>query len=401
MNRTVLSALWRKEWRVLSRDRFGLATLFVMPAVFILIMSLALRDTLKPGGTGPQLRYAVVDLDDSVSSREAVELPASQSFISDPLITTEGAAQAAITNGQLPFAVVFPKGFEQRLADELGATGLVTLRLDPTVAVLARSAFRQHLLGVLGTLKARSFLRTVDPMFGGAAASALNPQSLQGTVTEESLGRADVAAPPTAVQQNVPAWMIFGMFFVVMPITAIFITERQNGTLQRQRSLGIGHGSLLMGKLVPFIGVNLIQTVLMLGVGVWLVPLFGGEALSIPRAIWPLLGAVAMCLSLAAVSWALLVATLVRTTEQATVLGGVGNILMGAIGGIMVPRFVMPAEMRVWTNLSPMAWGLDAFHAVMLRGGGWAGLLPSATRLLIFAGIALTLATWLARRRRI
>ena len=399
--KSALVALWHKEWLALSRDRFGLATLFVMPAVFILIMSLALRDTLKPGGTGPQLHYAVVDLDDSLASREAVELLASQSFLPESGITTEAATRDAITKGRLPFAVVIPKGFEQRLTDEIGATGLVTLRLDPTVAVLARSAFRQHLLGVLGTLKARSFLRTMDPMFGGAAASALNPQSLQGTVTEESLGRTEMVATPTAVQQNVPAWMIFGMFFVVMPITAIFITERQNGTLQRQRSLGLGHGALLLGKLLPFMGVNLIQTVLMLAVGVWLVPLFGGESLVLPRAIWPLLGAVALCLSLAAVSWALLVATLVRTTEQATVLGGVGNILMGAIGGIMVPRFVMPAEMRAWTNLSPMAWGLDAFHAVMLRGTGWAGLLPGATRLLVFAAIALMLATWLARRGRI
>lgn len=401
MRRSALTALWFKEWLALSRDRFGLATLFVMPAVFILIMSLALRDTLKTGGSGPQLRYAVVDLDDSMASREAAELLASPNFLPDAKVITEAAAQEAIASGRLPFAVVIPKGFEQRLTEEIGATGLVTLRLDPTVAVLARSAFRQHLLGVLGTLKARNFLRTMDPMFGGAAASALNPQSLQGTVTEESVGRVEHLAPPTAVQQNVPAWMIFGMFFVVMPITAIFITERQNGTLQRQRSLGIGHGTLLLGKLVPFMGVNLIQTVLMLGVGVWLVPLFGGESLALPVAIWPLLGAVALCLSLAAVSWALLVATLVRTTEQATVMGGVGNILMGAIGGIMVPRFVMPAEMRVWTNLSPMAWGLDAFHAVMLRGSGWMGLMPGALRLLLFAGIALTLATWLARRGRI
>jgi ABC-2 type transport system permease protein len=162
--------------------------------------------------------------------------------------------------------------------------------------------------------------------------------------------------------------------------------------------MGIGHGTLLAGKLIPFMGVNMIQTILMLGVGVWLVPLFGGEALSLPRAIWPPLAAMAIVLSFAAVSWALLVASIVRTSEQATVVGGVGNILMGAIGGIMVPRFVMPAEMRALTNISPMAWGLDGFHSVMLRGEGWHGLLPAATRLIIFALVSLALATWLARR---
>lgn len=397
---TVLQALWRKEWLALSRDRFGLGAIFVMPAVFILVMSLALRDTLRPSGTGLQLSYAVVDLDDSVSSRDLAELLAGQSFVQDPAPgATEASTREAIAAGRLPFAVVIPKGFEERLAAEIGAPGLVTLRLDPTVAALARSAFRQHLLGVLGTLKARSFFRSVDPMFGSATASAMSPQSLQGTVTEDAVSSAHLIAPPTAVQQTVPAWLIFGMFFVVLPITAIFITERQHGTLQRQRSMGIGHGTLLAGKLIPFMGVNLVQTLLMLSVGVWLVPRFGGEALSLPRAIWPPLAAMALVLSFAAVSWALLVASLVRTTEQATVVGGVGNILMGALGGIMVPRFVMPAEMRPLTNLSPMAWGLDGFHSVMLRGESWHGLLPSATRLFVFALVSLTLATWLTRRK--
>jgi ABC-2 type transport system permease protein len=401
MNKTALKALWRKEWLALSRDRFGLGAIFVMPAVFILVMSLALRDTLKPNGGGLQLHYAVIDQDDSVSSREMVQLLATQNLIEDQSFgNTVESTQQAIAAGKLPFAVVIPKGFEGRLNEEVGAPGLVTLRLDPTVAALARSAFRQHLLGVLGTLKARGFLRNLDPMFGGAAASAMSPQSLQQTVTEEAIGGASVTAPPTAVQQNVPAWLIFGMFFVVLPISAIFITERNHGTLQRQRSMGICHGTLLAGKLIPFMGVNVIQTILMTAVGVWLVPLFGGEALSLPRAIWPPLAAMAVIVSFAAVSWALLVATIVRTTEQATVLGGVGNILMGALGGIMVPRFVMPAEMRPLTNISPMAWGLDGFHSVMLRGEGWHGMMPMAARLAIFGLVVLTLATWLAGRRR-
>jgi len=398
MKQRVLTALWYKEALALSRDRFGLASLFVMPAAFILIMSLALRDTLRSNGTGLQLRYAVVDLDDSIASREMVELLATPNFLPDSQLNTEAATRVAIAKGRLPFAVVIPKGFEERLNAELGAPGLVTLRLDPTVAAMARSAFRQHLLGVLGTLKARGFLRSVDPMFGAAAASALNPQSLRETVIEESVGRADLNVPPTAVQQNVPAWLIFGMFFVVMPLSAIFITERAHGTLQRQLSLGLGYGTLLLGKLVPFMAVNMIQTVLMVGVGGYVVPLLGGESLALPLAIWLPFAAMALVLSLAAVSWALLVASLVRTTEQATVIGGVGNILMGALGGIMVPRFVMPAEMRSLTNLSPMAWGLDGFHAVMLRGGGFTGLLPAATRLVLFALASLTLANFIARR---
>jgi ABC-2 type transport system permease protein len=83
------------------------------------------------------------------------------------------------------------------------------------------------------------------------------------------------------------------------------------------------------------------------------------------------------------------------------VFGGVVNIILGALGGIMVPRFVMPAEMRALTNISPMAWGLDGFHAVMLRGEGWSGLAPFAARLAIFGLAALLLAAGLARRGKV
>ena len=71
---------------------------------------------------------------------------------------------------------------------------------------------------------------------------------------------------------------------------------------------------------------------------------------------------------------------------------------MGAIGGIMVPKFVMPAAMQQLAALSPMAWGLEGFHIVMLRHGGFADILPSLTRLLAFAGAALLVAVWLNHR---
>jgi ABC-2 type transport system permease protein len=86
--------------------------------------------------------------------------------------------------------------------------------------------------------------------------------------------------------------------------------------------------------------------------------------------------------------------------EQATVIGGVGNILAAAIGGIMVPRFVMPGTMQAWVELSPMAWALDGFHAVMLRQGAAADLLVPCVKLLLLAAALFSIAIWAHRRRR-
>ena len=190
------------------------------------------------------------------------------------------------------------------------------------------------------------------------------------------------------------------MFFVVIPVSSIFIIERQQGTLQRLRAMGLPFRLILAGKLLPFFVVNQIQAVMMVLVGIFLVPLFGSEALEMPASL-PLLvnwWAVSAAVSLAAVAWALLIASIAQTSEQATIVGGVGNVLMGAIGGIMVPKFVMPATMQKLAALSPMAWGLEGFHVVMLRHGSFADILPSLVQLLVFAALALALAIWLNHR---
>ena len=104
-------------------------------------------------------------------------------------------------------------------------------------------------------------------------------------------------------------------------------------------------------------------------------------------------------LALAAVAFALLVASLTRTSQQAVVVGGVGNILMGAIGGIMVPKFMMPAAMQTLAEFSPMAWGLQGFHTIMLRHGGFADILQPVVPLLACAAAALAAAVWLNHRQ--
>ena len=122
------------------------------------------------------------------------------------------------------------------------------------------------------------------------------------------------------------------------------------------------------------------------------------KALSVPARL-DLVAALAACTSCAAIGWALFVAVCARTLEQATVIGGVGNILAAAIGGIMVPRFVMPPAMQRLTDLSPMAWALDGFHAVILRQGSLADIALPCLKLLAFGVLLAGAALWVQRRR--
>ncbi|RYY95608.1 MAG: ABC transporter permease, partial [Comamonadaceae bacterium] len=190
---------------------------------------------------------------------------------------------------------------------------------------------------------------------------------------------------PTAVQQNVPAWLVFGMFFVVASLSSLFLQERASGTLARLRSLGVSPLMLLASKALPYLGVNALQAALMLSVGVWVMPLLGSAGLSLAGIHWGALALVLLAIGLAAVSLALVLASAVRTHGQATTIGPILNVLMAAVGGIMVPKFVMPALMQRVAEWSPMNWGLEALLTVLLRGGGVAATLPEVGRLVVFA----------------
>ena len=107
----------------------------------------------------------------------------------------------------------------------------------------------------------------------------------------------------------------------------------------------------------------------------YIVPALGGSALKLEQNAGVLFF-VGFAISLAALGYAMIIAVIARTTEQATTLGGAGNIILAAIGGIMVPTFVMPPMMQAVAKWSPMHWGLNGFHDVLLRGGGIVDVLP-------------------------
>jgi ABC-2 type transport system permease protein len=389
-----LLALWEKEILALSRDVLGLAVLFLMPAAFIVVMSLALSDVFK-GGAARQTGFAVMATDPKLAESLARKL-SGDGYRSAPAPADEAAAREGVRRGTPSLVLVVPRDSERALGEPLGGKSMppeLTLLADPALPPAQLLAFKQRVLGAALALRAAATMRRA----GIAANADTFDLKRAATLSVETIGG---SGRPSSVQQNVPAWLIFGMFFVVIPISSLFVAERREGTLARLVSQQVPFSMLLLGKVGPYFVVNLMQAVLMLLAGRTLVPWFGGETLALPGR-WDLLAAVTACTSLAAIGWGLFVAVCSRTLEQATVIGGVGNILAAAVGGIMVPRFVMPEAMQRLSEVSPMAWALDGFHAVILRQGGTADIGAPCAKLLALAAALFSVALWVHHRRRV
>ncbi|MDO5103316.1 MAG: ABC transporter permease [Lautropia sp.] len=203
---------------------------------------------------------------------------------------------------------------------------------------------------------------------------------------------------PTSVQHSMPAWLIFGMFFILIPISNVIVAERQTHTLTRLRMAQAPAGILLAAKMLPYFLITQIQFLGMILLGKYLLPLLNREAFELTGSFWPY-ALLWSAISLAALGYGLLVSLLVKSTEQAVVLGGGSLIIMAALGGIMVPAHVMPDSMQAAARFSPMSWALRAFHELLLNQASYGQVHHKIMLLALFGGLCLTLATVLYQRQ--
>lgn len=413
-----LAAALVKEARVVVRDREALLLLFVMPLVFVVIISFALQDSFHERN-GVQFSLLMVNQDDGkVGERLTAYFAESRHFRTE--VRTQAPEPAALIDdlraGRYRFAILIPKDttaqaarrVQQRLSPDRPKDPqppiAVELLTDPTVRGDQRALVMAALNRALQSVETAILLRQVDEA-GRRLARARQlfpeipavkaPPSLDTfvEVTDPELNDPNRPRAPTSVQQNAPAWALLAMFLLVIPLSVTIIKERQQGSLQRLQSLAASPWVLLAGKAAPYFVINQIQLLLILLEGMYLMPLIGGEKLTIgdsPAGI----AVVSAGASFAAIGFGLMVAVFVRTTEQANVFGPTSVLILAAIGGIMVPRFVMPTPMQQIGNLSPLAWALDGFLDVFLRGGGVRDVLPEFFALVAFGTVCFAVATW-------
>jgi ABC-2 type transport system permease protein len=400
-----------KETRIIGRDRQALILFFIMPVLFVLILSLALRDAFgdRPGATFPVLVVAQDHAEVSESILEAFRANPHVS-LAQTQTATEAQARQWMMDGHYRFAVLIPPGTTDQAKRRLGeimAKVPAELRLEQParLQVLAdpalRSDYRKVLEGTLdlalygvemrlGRDQLEQTLRVTQgknfiPLPDLERARLFTP------VQSESVTKGDDGPTPTSVQQNAPAWTLLAMFFLTVPLSVSFIKEREQGSLFRLQTMTVPAWVVLGGKAVPFFVINLIQMASILVVSVHVLPLLGGDRLELgnsPLALLVMGGSA----SLAAIGFGIAVAMYARTTEQAASFSSATVMIMAALGGILVPKAVMPVLMQDLAVLSPLAWGLDGFLDVFVRGGGVPDILPEALSLLTFSSLCLVVA---------
>ncbi len=395
----------KKEFLLIIRDVHAVTVLFIMPAVFIMIMSLAMRDLFELHGT---VAIDVLAVNHDTGKKAGDFLKSLEELSTFRFQFAEKNTDVEKIKNQMlsqdyKFALIIRENFSA-FVDKKGKgkdERPLELLVNPTVNVQTQMVLKSALDGKLTKLRWDAFIDRIDRLLTLAGIDKKKLKAPEESPIEVNYvykgGRYHKI--PSAVQQSVPAWLVFSMFFIIIPISNTFISEREQGTLMRLKSMHVSRAYLIMGKMVPYLIINAIQVIIMIAIGVFVVPFCGGTALTLGESPGGLI-LIAAAVSFSAISMALFIASAARTTEQATTIGGVLNIIFGALGGLMIPKFVMPGFMQDIADISPMSWGLEGFLDIFLRNGGVSDVLSKSLSLFVFGCVMLTLTVILLRKQR-
>ena len=421
----------RKELLLMQRDFVGLTVIFLMPVILVVVVTLVQQNVLETMGQ-TKIKAFFLDRDGQIVGqkiRDALIKTGSIEIIKD---TGEKAMDAdelrdAIAKGDFQFAVVVPEGATdafvekawQSVKDSISTVGKENNKIGqktidgPDLQVYFDPALRMDVRdGITSSLENIILSVDIDEKINALSSilsleieislkEAMGPmwsdefkKSLPGVrilwdktpvmqVREETAQYNNISPTPNTVQQNVPAWTIFGMFFIVVPMGGSLLRERQGEMLVRLLTLPQSCVTILAGKIISFVLICTVQFILIMLIGKFVLPLFGAPVLEMGSS-WPALVIIAISVALAACGYGILIGTMARTYEQASTFGAVSVVIAAAIGGIMVPVYVMPQFMQQISAFSPLSWGLNAFLDVFLRGGGILSVLPDVALLLVF-----------------
>lgn len=388
----IVSLLAARDFRILLRSPAILAVIFLPGIVLYAIFT-----AIFAGPAGRPFRVAVIDDDRSPASQRLIESLAEQNVRvitteneepgGTPL-TAESAQELIRRRGKFRVALHIPKGYGE-VPDVLSGPAHHGVRmycdaLEPTEADIV--------VGMLQMAAGRQFFnRTFGALAGkGAAASQPDDPHLIKVERHAVAGqRMKIASKHTFLAGIVPMFLLFSCVNAARSI----LEALANGQMRRLLAAPISPAHVLFGEMTASLTLAFVQCVVMY--------LFAWSVFGV--AIWSIAGGLfllTLATCLATTGFGVFVGSFCRTTEQIDSIGTTVVLAMSAVGGSMVPRWIMPEWMQTLGLFTINGWAYDGFMA-LIQGGGVPGIVNVCAVLVAVAvGFSIAGSVVLTRRLR-
>jgi ABC-2 type transport system permease protein len=422
--------LWtsiKKDIRILSRDKVGISLMFVMPIILVVVVTSIQNSTFQLVNNN-KLPIVICNTDTGKASAQFIESVNKIGMFSVTQIDKEKAKAISeeMQGKDAMLGIVIPSNFSAEVnrkaqtasdkamaafsgqADTMKAVTKPTGQLDPLTLYynpVLQESLRFSIQGAIqSSLQLVQTRQTLRTLYYSSNEKEL-PKSLENemlnsgtTINMLPVSKDGTRVTPNASQHNVPAWTIFAMFFVIMSLGGSVVREKVSGSFIRLKTLPTNYLVGLLSKQLTYLGVTLLQAVVIFSMGIWLFPYLGLPALNLPSDLFALFLVTLIC-GWCAVSYSICVGVFAETQEQANGFGAVSIVILACVGGLMVPSFAMQGLAKTMAGFSPMHWVLQAYYSLFLEGGKLKDVLNNIGSLFIIT-LVIQFITYLGLKRK-
>ena len=372
--RAVLSII-RKEFIQLRRDPRLFPVIFISPLLQLLLLGYAANLDVR------DIPSVVCDMDRSARSREFLDRFINSGYFSvKARVGRMEDIDGFLDGGRAALAIVIPRGFGDKLAGGKAAP----------VMVIADGAESQ------------------TATIGVNYATMITGKFAQGLILERFERIRGAGARPVLVDAEVRVWYnpelrsrnfmvpgVLGLILMIMTISLAsmgIVREKEAGTMEQLIVTPIRPHQLILGKLLPFVLIGLIEAAFVVGVAKWwfLVPVRGSV---------PLLFALSLAFMLNTLGMGLFISTISRTQQQAMFTTIFFIMPMMLLGGFVFPCENMPPFFQLVSRAVPSRYFFVIIRGIMLRGAGWPELWDQAAALVVIGTVLFALSVLRFRKK--
>ncbi len=372
--------------RRMLRDRTSLFFVFVLPIVLIVVLG-----TMYGGRSAP--RMGIVILEDGPLAAElaaAIRDGPIELELKEPASIEE--LRSRVEEGSLEIGVVVPVGYDAALTS--GGTATVTVIGQPAAAF---SALQEAVATAIERQAAAITAARVAADHAGVSfeAAVATAREVQGrtagvSVAVEQVGEGIFPAGTGAFQPGAQSQLILFMFLTSLTAATQLILTRQLGVSRRMVAAPVRVGTILVGETLGRFAIAMLQGVFIVLLSAALFGVGWGDPLAATTVV--------VLFALVGTGAAMVVGVFASNVDQAGAVGIMAGMLLGALGGAMVPLELFPEPVHTIAFLTPQAWAVTALREVSLRGGTVLDVLVELGALTAYAVGLIALGTWGLRR---
>jgi len=397
-----------KDLLQIIRDWKAAFFLFAMPIAFTLVFGFVFGGTASDGiDEDPRISVGIVDQDNRHLSKILFNLIDTSDSIRPERLTGEltmDVMKKMVENGEIAAVIIIPTGYSMAYQTEDKEQLIAIFKPETASGAAVQQSLQVVLSRLNQSISAANFSTKAYEQYGtfgdtesrqryfedGLTLATLSweapPLELVSTHTSSKQNQG-VEETTNAFTQSSPGMMVQFALAGLIGAAEVLVLERKSGSLRRLLTTAISRTEILLGHFTAMFMMIFVQFVSLIT--------FAQIFLKVPYFSAPFATfLITFSTTLFAASLGLLIGTLSKNSDQVIMFSLIPMFIFSGLGGAWMPLEFTSESFQTIGHLTPLAWAMDGYQNIIIRGMGIESALFPSVILFGFAAVCFALAVW-------